>query len=140
MWAVAAQPRTGLTPMIPTPSVDSGIARANAVRPHESPRASPALKGESVHAGSPGFIGVAITVSVSLAADRTFGVESYSRIGGECGIRTRGGGFADLCLTTWLTRHRPSQSHSLKGAQRFSGSAISLFVTNLTRPRSALGT
>src|SRR5438034_7674811 len=28
MWAVAAQPRTGLTPMIPTPSVDSGIARA----------------------------------------------------------------------------------------------------------------
>src|SRR2546430_3909183 len=26
MWAVAAQPRTGLTPMIPTPSVDSGIA------------------------------------------------------------------------------------------------------------------
>src|SRR6266568_1212594 len=27
MWAVAAQPRTGLTPMIPTPSVDPGIAR-----------------------------------------------------------------------------------------------------------------
>src|SRR6266566_8852475 len=27
MWAVAAQPRTGLTPMIPTPSVDSGMAR-----------------------------------------------------------------------------------------------------------------
>src|SRR5712691_282447 len=26
MWAVAAQPRTGLTPMMPTPSVDSGIA------------------------------------------------------------------------------------------------------------------
>src|SRR2546423_13844791 len=26
MWAVAAQPRTGLTPMIPTPSGDSGIA------------------------------------------------------------------------------------------------------------------
>src|SRR4249919_1510196 len=26
MWAVAAQPRTGLTPMIPTPSVDSGIS------------------------------------------------------------------------------------------------------------------
>src|SRR4051795_8487093 len=26
MWAVAAQPRTGLTPMIPTPSVDSDIA------------------------------------------------------------------------------------------------------------------
>src|SRR6266487_2966237 len=25
MWAVAAQPRSGLTPMIPTPSVDSGI-------------------------------------------------------------------------------------------------------------------
>src|SRR6266545_5033638 len=25
MWAAAAQPRTGLTPMIPTPSVDSGI-------------------------------------------------------------------------------------------------------------------
>src|SRR5882762_124812 len=29
MCAVAAQPRTGLTPMIPTPSVDSGIARAD---------------------------------------------------------------------------------------------------------------
>src|SRR6266566_9218910 len=27
MWAVAAQPRTGLTPMIPTPSVGSGMAR-----------------------------------------------------------------------------------------------------------------
>src|SRR2546421_2669625 len=29
MWAVAAQPRTGLTPMIPTPSVDSGLATAD---------------------------------------------------------------------------------------------------------------
>src|SRR6267143_1869523 len=29
MWAVAAQPRTGLTPMMPTPSGDSGIARAD---------------------------------------------------------------------------------------------------------------
>src|SRR5213076_2291665 len=29
MWAVAAQPRTGLTPMIPTPSVESGMARAD---------------------------------------------------------------------------------------------------------------
>src|SRR2546429_3476286 len=28
MWAVAAQPRTGLTPMIPTPSGDSGLAWA----------------------------------------------------------------------------------------------------------------
>src|SRR2546430_748847 len=28
MWAVAAQPRAGLTPMIPTPSVDSGFAWA----------------------------------------------------------------------------------------------------------------
>src|SRR3954464_4528357 len=26
MWAVAAQPRTGLTPMIPTPSVDLRLA------------------------------------------------------------------------------------------------------------------
>src|SRR2546429_8182636 len=26
MWAVAAQPRTGLIPMIPTPSADSGMA------------------------------------------------------------------------------------------------------------------
>src|SRR5438309_2271276 len=31
MWAVAAQPRTGLTPMMPTPSVDSGIARAGLI-------------------------------------------------------------------------------------------------------------
>src|SRR2546423_13852416 len=29
MWAVAAQPRAGLTPMIPTPSVDSGFAWAD---------------------------------------------------------------------------------------------------------------
>src|SRR3954447_1740290 len=29
MWAVAAQPRTGLTPMIPTPSGDSGVAWAD---------------------------------------------------------------------------------------------------------------
>src|SRR2546430_5845669 len=29
MWAVAAQPRTGLTPMIPTPSLDSGRAGAD---------------------------------------------------------------------------------------------------------------
>src|SRR5215216_1441854 len=28
MWAVAAQPRTGLTPMIPTPNLWSAIARA----------------------------------------------------------------------------------------------------------------
>src|SRR5438128_11754913 len=27
MWAVAAQPQTGLTPMIPTPSVDSDMPR-----------------------------------------------------------------------------------------------------------------
>src|SRR4030081_3110769 len=31
MWAAAAQPQEGLTPMIPTPSVDLGIARADAV-------------------------------------------------------------------------------------------------------------
>src|SRR6266571_9108689 len=29
MWAVAAQPRSGLTPMIPTPSIDSGLAGAD---------------------------------------------------------------------------------------------------------------
>src|SRR3989442_3747276 len=31
MWAVAAQPQAGLTPMIPTPSVDFGIAKADVV-------------------------------------------------------------------------------------------------------------
>src|SRR6266849_5711667 len=31
MWAVVAQPRRGLTPMIPTPSVDLGIAKADVV-------------------------------------------------------------------------------------------------------------
>src|SRR5436853_55501 len=31
MWAVAAQPRTGLTPMMPTPSVDPGIAGAGLI-------------------------------------------------------------------------------------------------------------
>src|SRR2546427_10065701 len=29
MWAVAAQPQAGLTPMIPTPSVNCGIAKAD---------------------------------------------------------------------------------------------------------------
>src|SRR6266849_1199968 len=31
MWAVVAQPRRGLTPMIPTPNVDLGIAKADVV-------------------------------------------------------------------------------------------------------------
>src|SRR5256885_10700185 len=31
MWAVAAQPRTGLTPTMPTPSVDLGIAWADVI-------------------------------------------------------------------------------------------------------------
>src|SRR5438034_11633803 len=31
MWAVAAQPQAGLTPMIPTPSMDFGIAKADVV-------------------------------------------------------------------------------------------------------------
>src|SRR5256886_9615919 len=31
MWAVLAQPRMGLTPMIPTPNVDFGIARADVI-------------------------------------------------------------------------------------------------------------
>src|SRR5260370_5600452 len=31
MWAVAAPPQAGLTPMIPTPSVDFGIANADVV-------------------------------------------------------------------------------------------------------------
>jgi len=31
MCAVLAQPRMGLTPMIPTPNVDFGIARADVV-------------------------------------------------------------------------------------------------------------
>src|ERR1700674_2679473 len=31
MWAVAAHPQAGLTPMIPTPSVDFGIAKADVV-------------------------------------------------------------------------------------------------------------
>src|ERR1700674_2252330 len=33
MWAMAAQPLMGLTPMIPTRSVGSGIARADVMRP-----------------------------------------------------------------------------------------------------------
>src|SRR6266852_2798497 len=31
MWAVAAQPQAGLTPMIPTPSIDFGVAKADVV-------------------------------------------------------------------------------------------------------------
>src|ERR1700693_3374638 len=64
----------------------------------------------------PEFIEVAVTVAAPRDENGEAGVQSYSKTGGECGIRTRGGGFADLCLTTWLTRHRPSQSHSLVGA------------------------
>src|ERR1700694_672377 len=66
--------------------------------------------------------------------------QSYSKTGGECGIRPRGGGFADLCLTTWLTRHRPSQSHSLVGGSAPARSAISLFVSKLPCRCRARGT
>src|SRR5438094_10217782 len=64
--------------------------------------------------GSLEFGAVAVTVAVNRDGSGELSVKSYSKAGGECGIRTRGGGFADLCLTTWLTRHR-SQSHSLVG-------------------------
>src|SRR6266705_3389327 len=52
MWAVAAQPRTGLTPMIPTPSVDSGIARADLTSTSRSARSTRVLGIEARHLGS----------------------------------------------------------------------------------------
>src|SRR5438874_13423291 len=47
MWAVAAQPRTGLTPMIPTPSIVSCISNALV------PCASPTLRAARSSSGCP---------------------------------------------------------------------------------------
>ncbi len=49
-----------------------------------------------VQQSSPEFTGVAVTVAVNRDANGEAGSKSYSKTGGECGIRTRGGGFADL--------------------------------------------
>src|SRR5437868_4453079 len=40
MWAVAAQPRVGLTPMIPTPSFDSPDVTSNLLRAVRQPATS----------------------------------------------------------------------------------------------------
>src|SRR5207244_43942 len=51
MWAVAAQPRTGLTPMIPTPSVDSDIAGTEwpiEVRAEFAAHRGPLLRGRYI--------------------------------------------------------------------------------------------
>src|SRR5213595_3234339 len=57
MWAVAAQPRTGLTPMIPTPSVASGIARTPARGDRRSEGVSIALDGDIHWFASSSFAG-----------------------------------------------------------------------------------
>jgi hypothetical protein len=49
-------------------------------------------------AASQKFIAVVVTVAVNREANGEAGVESYSKTGGECGIRTRGGGFAARSL------------------------------------------
>src|SRR5438477_2498017 len=62
MWAVAAQPRTGLTPMIPTPSAGSGMARADvtsnlllrAVAEHLLRVGTRGAGGEALHGGGDG--------------------------------------------------------------------------------------
>ena len=41
-------------------------------------------------------------------------------------IRTRDGGFADLCLTTWLRRHGERSSHGFSGRGKRIGHCISL--------------
>src|SRR5216684_2200721 len=51
MWAVAAQPRTGLTPMIPTPSGDSGMARADVTSNLLLRSGTRGAGGEAVHGG-----------------------------------------------------------------------------------------
>jgi len=47
---------------------------------------------------SPEFTGLAVTVAVNHGQKGVAGLKSYSEFGGECGIRTRGGGFADRYL------------------------------------------
>jgi len=57
--------------------------------------------------GSPGFSGAAVTVAVNRDTNGEASVNPYSKTGGECGIRTRGGGFAARSLQ--FTRvHRSS--------------------------------
>src|SRR6266566_1594224 len=51
MWAVAAQPRTGLTPMIPTPSVDSGMAWADVTSNLLLRAGTRGAGGEALHGG-----------------------------------------------------------------------------------------
>src|SRR6266704_2763474 len=51
MWAVATQPRTGLTPTIPTPSVDSGMARADVTSNLLLRAGTRGAGGEALHGG-----------------------------------------------------------------------------------------
>src|SRR6266705_3164770 len=54
MWAVAAQPRTGLTPTIPTPSGDSGVARADVTSNLLLRVGRRGAGGEALHGGGDG--------------------------------------------------------------------------------------
>jgi len=60
---------------------------------------------------SPKFTGVAVTVAVNRDANGEVGVKSYSEYGGECGIRTRGGGFAGRTGRSSELRTHPSSIH-----------------------------
>src|SRR5437660_1918815 len=51
MWAVAAQPRTGLTPTIPTPSIDCRIARADVTSNLLLPVGVRGVGGEALQGG-----------------------------------------------------------------------------------------
>src|SRR6266567_9638318 len=51
MWAAAAQPLAGLTPMIPTPSVGSGVAGADVTSNLLLRAGTRGLGGEALHGG-----------------------------------------------------------------------------------------
>src|SRR2546421_1291180 len=95
MWAVAAQPRTGLTPMIPTPSVDSDIARAEvrARRRANAPRCL--VHGVSFHVHDPGRLDCGLEAPGLLFGGS--GVGAFLQ-GGEAALRPQQGrGEDDAC-------------------------------------------
>src|SRR5260370_31582319 len=73
MWAVAAQPRVGLTPMIPTPSVDSPDVTSNLLPAARRPGTSPGriITGLMVRAAAAsraaGLLSMVADTTISLA-------------------------------------------------------------------------
>src|SRR2546425_1384251 len=119
MWAVAAQPRCALTPMIPTPSVDSGLAVAANRGPSDRSRSGwssllidfpswPCASGDRLHAlASSNFAGQYLEGVGKAGSDLLVGELAFVEAGvgmrdGELDIEypraERGQDFAELGL------------------------------------------